>query len=1200
MTVIALTLPVAAHAQLSSAEFVTNTGELTLDIGTNYDSNSILLSRIYVTDGNQNVTMEFNNFVQVRSGILTLDVDPTDTDTINSMHNPLAVMGEGSLKIQGLESPVWREPLMGIVQIGAVIPEEHQDMTSVAQLSESHFNQMLERYGHNWRIEMVLKSGDDPLVSLLDLNQENIAVAIGDDFVVEVNRLAKLGMTILGCCADDINYDLLVDDALSSALIPDDDESLKATLALMSDTGINRIIPVYPSKDSQIYGQIVYLAQSAVDEGIQYDTTLNDNQIAALIAETVTSQVMSTPGIRLGVLLTEADDTYGILEASSPDRSLTRSTWFGLGLHPDITGNPAVASFAQDVDYTVPRPTGLENPITVSLASHIHDTLHHEADPIAFGAYDAVQIVGLSILGSVDISGHSADSFTNLNLASFAIATTIPKISSEYGGYTTYTGMDETGGLKAPVHAMYTVRGDNWVRTSMYNNPTHTHGGYIPFGDAILPLRHYTAGDPLIDDVIPIGLLVEEYETYTAGIAARMGLAMLDGEHTLVVNGVADGNPAGTMSLFDDMGVSLVLAHAPELSMLDISQYAKNHEMLAISTASSTKILSTPNDNTFRMIPSDTWQAKALTGILHHGNTHGLVVIHADRPEMKLLYDDIASEFVGEIGATYVYDTDNVRGVMSDVLQATNDMISKYGIDKTAILVIGHEDLATDVMDAATGSTLNVRWYGSMGMAGSHKIMQDAPNAIDFTTLAPAILGGGPAHMVLDSLKSLQKNQLPVHTASLLEAARVGAITMTDADYTISVAKAILPGVSHDSGLIFGPVSFDENEDSALTTYDIWKLQENVWVSDSTYDASSKQYMDKIPIGILVPLTGHDAKRGIEMMWGAHAAISEQNKILSQDDKSWRLSQVVGDTATSPDATLAAASSLYDSGIRMILGPPNGANFDALSEFGANNGLLSIGCCSDTLNATHKDTISLASTPELQADAIIKSLNNDNVKNLLLVHNVNDTDISILDEILGNFAGSITQHSYGDSDSYGQITGDMAPILQEMVGLHGASSVGVLLVSYDDIAPILEASLYQNTLQNVHWYGVSRDGLLPPIPSIYDASLAATNTRFSVATPAIPNDVGELSSQLQDYIGFAPSSDAYLMYDSAALLSGVIAVLNGNVNVANISEIMPLFSADYTGVTGLLILDENGQRLYMPHDIWRVVGDGWILHGTQR
>ena len=276
-------LPVAAHAQLTSAEYTVNTGEMRLNFEIPYDSLSILLSRIQITDGTENVTASFNDFVRARPGILYLNMDTEKMNTINNMSNPILVMNEGAVKFGGVNNVAQSIPLTGIIQVGAVIPKGNEDILSVAELSVDHFNYVLEQHDAFWRLEMVLKDHDDQILSLLELQQANIHVAIGTESLLAKNRIAQLGMTVIACCAAHTDYDIVHADPLSFAMIPDDDHALEATIALMNERGINRILPVYPEDDRHVLDRIDHLAQVAVAEGIQYNLLHSGEDIASFV-----------------------------------------------------------------------------------------------------------------------------------------------------------------------------------------------------------------------------------------------------------------------------------------------------------------------------------------------------------------------------------------------------------------------------------------------------------------------------------------------------------------------------------------------------------------------------------------------------------------------------------------------------------------------------------------------------------------------------------------------------------------------------------------------------------------------------------------------------------------------------------------------------------------------------------------------------
>ncbi|MXZ93295.1 MAG: ABC transporter substrate-binding protein [Cenarchaeum sp. SB0678_bin_8] len=1181
-------MPIAAYAQLSSAEYTINTGEMVLDFDVRYDLGTVMYDRIQITDGTDTIILGISDVISERGDSIRLNMDSLKAALVNNMSSPILKMDEGAVRFGGAHSAVQSVPIIGKVQVGVVIPDTYQASRHMVELSTEHFNHILERSDASWRLEVVFNDNERQTVSLLELEQSDIDVVIGNESLLAKSRIAQPGMIVMACCDASTDYDIVRGDPLFFSLVPSNNDALDATLAMMNDVGINRILPVYPANDRAILDRINYQAQVAVADGIQYGFSDSSEQIVSSVADAIASDLVMLPGVRLGVLLTSAHDTPRILEAAYQDRSLTTVRWFGLETHDGILDSSKAKFFAQEVGYMVPYIGVLENPLTVSLDSYMYGELGYAPNKTAFGAYDAVQILGLSILGDADIYNSDIDKFADLNVEANDVAGVISGISSEFGGYTTYVGLAEDGGLEAPVYQIQSVRGDAWVRTAMYNNPVDTKVGTISFGDAILPYIQYVAGEPLIDDVVQVGLLVHEYDAYEAGLAARMGLALLDGEYSLVVEDVTNNDIQDGMRLFSDVGIPIVVVHAPESSTLEASVHAQNHNTLIIGTASTGVQSAIQNDNTFRMLPSDMWQARALAGMMAHDNIRGVVAIYPDQTQAQSLLEGVADVFAGEIDMTHSYT--DISNVMRNVTLSAIEMTERYGHEGTAILALGDGDDVGYLMDNALGTAGRINWYGSLRVAGSPSISDMTTGSINLAALSPTISGGGHAQLILDSLYLMQP---PAYTNSLFEAARVAGMAMTQSDSNADIARALLPSIADDSNLMYDDISFDENGDLASYTYDIWRI-DDAWIRDSIYDVMTG-YASHIPIGVMVPLTGHDAQRGIQQMWGAHLALSAQNEILEQEGAPWRLSQRVVDTASSPIVSLGAARDLYNMNIQAALGPPDTVSVNEIGRFGSYSDFMLISCCSDAPDVYNSYVVYLGSTDVHKSQTILRMLGDDGISNLLVIH---DGSSTILNSLASDFSGHLNVQEYDAIDAHSRVVADADDTLSGMLNLYDRSSVGVLLLAdHTDTASILGEALYQNNLQYANWYGVSTDGVLPDILYNPDAVATATNTNFAVAVPAIPKDVDELKAILRMVIGFTPSSDAYLMHDAATLLSTTIIQLNGDSTAPAVAEIMPLLAADLAGITGPLAL-ENNQRLTLSHDIWRIVDGKWQLQKT--
>ena len=1218
---LALAAASGAHAQSGSAEYVVDTGRLIIHLGSPYDSHSIFLSRIQITDGEGIVTPQVREFARARSDQIHLQMSQQSRDAIEAMRDPVVIVGEGAVSRNGVPASEFEVPLLGVIRMGAVFPEERLDAAAVAALSAEHFNEALERYGKPWRLDMVVKSNDNIQISLLELEKEGIAVAVGVEGITHAKEVLGVDMVTLACCSAYTSYDNLGVGAASFALIPDADEPLPAILAAMSRDGINRIIPVYHQDNRQIQPQVDYLAHAVVDAGVQYDDNTSAGDIAYRIAQLVTPNIIENPGVKLGILLTDTADAARILEAASLDRSLTRAKWFGLEPDPAITENEAAAAFAHEVGYRAPQSGGVHNAMTVSIDSLVYEITSEEPDPHVRNAYDAVQLGGRMLLGDADLYGLETQTISDLEKLTAEIAPGVPGISRGYGGYAGYAGLGEHGGLEAATLDIMSVRGDQWIRSGVYGHPSQEPAGAINLGGKILPAVRYSAGDPFVEGVIPVGLLVSGYDAYASGAAAQMGLAALEGHYGLILHDAKDGAVPEAMARFDAMGLPVVLVHASDLQTFEASTYAQANEMIVIGTASAARVLASPGDGTFRTMPSDALQARALAAIMERDGIKGVVAVYPDAPGATLLLEDVADAFVGEVDDSNSYPEDAPSDVMLQVAASVREMASRYGNEGTAILVAGREGAAGLVADAPYAAK-NVRWYGTWEAAGSRQIIEDAADAaeqVKFSATAPALSGGGPAAILIDATLSLHPDQLPAHAASLFEASGIaGAMMSADlygasdgssgfgtleegvlyVDHDASILQALLPEFVGVASSLRDHDGLDGNGDLNPSGYDVWRLDDSGWIRPATYDMTHG-YLEMIPVGVLAPLSGPDTIRGMQQVWAAHLAISAQNAILESDSKNWRFVQRPADTASHPSVSLDAASALRDSGVDLLLGPPDSASLGSTGILAILGGMAQISCCADLLDTSHNNTSTLASSAYHQADALAQLVLDDGISALLVMQN-GDADAAAYDKLLvdaleSRLNGTIIRSHYHSNQTLDEATGAAASLLEGLVAAHGELSVGVLLPYGDDAAGILASSLNSRILQSVGWYGTSGDGRLPPILHDYNALAAASFTGFSVPAPAIPdsNDAKTLGSAIYSSTGFTPASDSYLMYDAATLLAGAVYLLDGQTHAAAVSEMSRLLSEGSAGLSGPLALDANGQRTQMHHDVWRLVIDSW-------
>jgi branched-chain amino acid transport system substrate-binding protein len=164
--------------------------------------------------------------------------------------------------------------------------------------------------------------------------------------------------------------------------------------------------------------------------------------------------------------------------------------------------------------------------------------------------------------------------------------------------------------------------------------------------------------------------------------------------------------------------------------------------------------------------------------------------------------------------------------------------------------------------------------------------------------------------------------------------------------------------------------------------------------------------------------------------------------------------------------------------------------------------------------------------------------------------------------------------------------------LIQAIAQDGANKVGVYLVAFDEVVPILIQAQDHPSLSKVRWYGSDGSVLNSGLIRNVEAANFAAKTSFLNPIYAVRvshnNKSSLVESEIQTMIGRIPRSYASVAYDSlwiAALTENESRATN---DINTLTKTLVQVANSYTGITGNTTLNEAGDRKYASYDFWRV------------
>src|SRR5687768_10370263 len=389
--------------------------------------------------------------------------------------------------------------------------------------------------------------------------------------------------------------------------------------------------------------------------------------------------------------------------------------------------------------------------------------------------------------------------------------------------------------------------------------------------------------------------------------------------------------------------------------------------------------------------------------------------------------------------------------------------------------------------------------------------------------------------------------------------------------------------------------------------------------SSSTYneDSSRKDFV----VGAILPYTGSFSSIGKSVKVALEKAEYDVNKHFEGMNSSSHFNILMANSKTSPEDSLEAIKQLHSFGAKIIVGPAFGATVNATKEYAdANNiTLISYSSTSPLLSIEGDNLFRLVPDDTNQGKIVAERMIKDGIKVIVPIWRGGIYGNELYKSTKSNFeklGGEVEEginykpHTGKFATSlhrinflmWNQALEKLNAIVADAVKKYGANSVGVYVISFDEITPILiQSTLYEN-LGKVRWYGSDKIAQNHQITKNVDSALFAMKTNLSNPLYTIDSESKKLhdleevlEKQLHEVSSITYSALAYDSYWIAALSldKNNTSYHNSNENLTNSFKQIILETAESfdEGITGKIKLNKAGDRIGGNYDFWIVAKD---------
>ena len=393
----------------------------------------------------------------------------------------------------------------------------------------------------------------------------------------------------------------------------------------------------------------------------------------------------------------------------------------------------------------------------------------------------------------------------------------------------------------------------------------------------------------------------------------------------------------------------------------------------------------------------------------------------------------------------------------------------------------------------------------------------------------------------------------------------------------------------------------------------------------STGGADGQQNFHKeFVVGAIIPLTGSYSSIGKPVKVALEKAEQDVNKYSEKMNSSSRFNLVMANSKSSPEDSLEAIKQLHSIGAKIIVGPATSTAVLGAKEYADTNDiiLISYSSTSPLLSIPGDNLLRLVPDDINQAKVIAQRMIDDGIKVVVPIWR---------GDIYGNELYKSTKNQFeklggkmGEGINYKPHTGKFATslhrinfimwnkdlerldsIVSEAIKKYGNKSVGVFIISYDEITPILIQSSMYSSLGNIRWYGSDSIAQNHHITKNIDSALFAIKTNFSNPLYSIDTKspkIHELSEILEKELHDGGS----ITYPAIAYDSFWISSLSLDTNSTNSSylvdhknrsknsfkDIVVKTAESFDkGISGKIQLNDAGDRIGEDYDFWRISKD---------
>ena len=360
---------------------------------------------------------------------------------------------------------------------------------------------------------------------------------------------------------------------------------------------------------------------------------------------------------------------------------------------------------------------------------------------------------------------------------------------------------------------------------------------------------------------------------------------------------------------------------------------------------------------------------------------------------------------------------------------------------------------------------------------------------------------------------------------------------------------------------------------------------------------------DVVRVGALVPISGDGSGHGEDIRVTIDLAEASFNEYLEESGESWRLDVIQEDTASSPVIALDKLTSHNAKGIKLIVGTYSSAELRNIIGYAEANDMLliSYGSTAPSLSIPDDNVYRFVPDETNQAPALGGYLGEQGITNVVPIWRGDawgDGFIAAMRTQFAEMGISVDEgiRYHPEAIEFSTEIGLLADSVQENIDEVGADKVAVIILSFSEITPVMQAADQYDHLSQVLWMGT--DTIINDTEFEEDpiAQRFVDRSGLVVASWA-PSDnpiADKVNQDAANISGRQPNIYAMAAYDVVWAI-GLSIQESGSMESDGVVSVLRDVLVDYDGVLGKIILNEAGDIGEGVYNMYSVENAEWLL-----